>query len=92
MIRTILFIVVMYFLVKVISRLFLKSASKKRRGSGASFFYQTFKNMSDQQKQQGQSKQQKRPGNNNGTPRFEEIEEAEYEDVTEEAKSSKSSD
>ena len=86
---------VMYFLVKVISRMFLQSKSKNRRSSGARMFYQTFKNMAEQQKRQQrqqQSQQQQGQPKSNGAAQFDEVEEAEYEDITEDVKSSKTSD
>ena len=86
MIRTLLFLVLMYLLIKVISRLFLTSGSNNSRKNGASFFYQTFR-----QFQQGQQQQKRDPTQD--SDRFEEIEEAEYEDITEDDTSaSKSAD
>ncbi|SMO60688.1 hypothetical protein [Fodinibius sediminis] len=87
MIRTLLFLVLMYLLIKFISRLFLPSGSSKDRRRGSSFIHQTFSQFQQNQKQQnGSSRQQ-------GKNHFEEIEEAEYEDITEEENSaSKSSD
>lgn len=90
MIRTLLFLVLMYLLIKIISRLFLSSGPSNSRKDGASFFYQTFRQF--QQNQQQQRRQQNQ-NKNQGVDRFEEIEEAEFEDVTEEDNStSKSSD
>lgn len=86
MIRTLLFLVLMYLLIKVISRLFLNSGSGNSKKNGKSFFYQTFR-----QFQQGQQQQKRNPTRD--ADRFEEIEEAEYEDITEDdASSPKSSD
>lgn len=85
MIRTLLFLVLMYLLIKVISRLFLTSGSNSSRKNGASFFYQTFR--------QFQQDQQQKRDPAHDSDRFEEIEEAEYEDITEEDTSaSKSAD
>lgn len=76
--KTIAFLVLLYFSVKIISRLFLPSRS--RQNSKARIFYQVFKNVREQQKQQEeQRKQQESSGN-----RFEEIEEAEFEEITDE--------
>jgi|GEM_PF-730575 len=93
--RTLLFFVVMYFLVKIISRLFLSSStgssnrSRKQGRNGADFFYRNFQHFT-QQNQQKNRRQQQSP---NGSHRFEEIEEAEFEDITEEESSgSKTSD
>jgi hypothetical protein len=86
--RTLLFLVVMYFLVKIISRLFLPSNQKKQGGRGPSIFYHTFKQYSQQQ-------QQNRDRENSGSKsrHFEEIEEAEFEEITDdEETASKSSD
>lgn len=79
----------MYLLIKIISRLFLSSGTSKGRKSGARIFYQVFR-----QFQEGQQQQQRNNGRKkNGTDQFEEIEEAEFEDITEEENStSKSSD
>ena len=93
MIRTILFIVLMYLIIKIISRLFLSSGTQKSQGrkGGASFFYEAFRQFQQQQQQQNQQRRQ--PNQQQGDKRFEEIEEAEFEDITEEENSSsKSSD
>lgn len=81
--RTLLFFVVMYFLVKIISRLFLPSKQGQKRRSGPSMFYRTFKQFSQQNQHQNGNNQQ----SNSDSQRFEEIEEAEFEDVTDEEKS-----
>lgn len=60
---------------KVISRLFLTSSKKSGRGS-RSFIFKTFKHFSQQQNTPEK--------NDNASSRFEEIEEAEFEDVTNE--------
>lgn len=82
LLKTILFILVVYLLIRMISNLFLPSRKKR---SKVRFFYRTFKNVRDQQKKQQQKQQQsKKP-----EERIDEIEEAEYEDVTEEEKEEK---
>lgn len=84
--RTLLFFVVMYFLIKVISRLFLPANSKQQGNRGPSIFYRTF----DQFSQQENGNHRK---SDNKSRRFEEIEEAEYEEINDEEESaSKSSD
>jgi hypothetical protein len=81
--RTLLFFVVMYFLVKIISRLFLPSKKGQQRQRGPSVFYRTFQQFSQQnQHQNGHNRQ-----STSNSERFEEIEEAEFEDVTDEEKS-----
>lgn len=80
--KTILFILVLYLLIKVVSNMFLPSAKKNR--SKVRFFYRTFKNVRDQQKKNQQQQQNKKP-----EERIDEIEEAEYEDVTDEEKETK---
>lgn len=76
--KTILFIVVVYLVIRVVSNMFLPSGKKKN--SKARFFYQTFKNVRDQQKKQKQRRQQ----NKEPDERLDEIEEAEFKDVTDE--------
>ncbi|HLR25673.1 MAG TPA: hypothetical protein VK112_07375 [Fodinibius sp.] len=89
MIRTILFIVLMYLLIKVISRLFLTSSSQEGQRSNARVFYESFRQF--QQGQQGQQRQQSKK--QQGNDKFEGIEEAEFEDITEDDNSAaKSSD
>ncbi|TYP94096.1 hypothetical protein LX73_1821 [Fodinibius salinus] len=78
--RTLLFLVVMYFLVKIISRLFLPSDNTSKNQRKANFFYRNFQQFSQQQQQDQQ--------NNNQSQNFEEIEEAEFEDITDEENSS----
>lgn len=90
--RTLLFFVVMYFLVKIISRLFLPSSNGNNKGAnrrkGAQFFYRNFEKFS-QQNQTNHNQQQ----NRSNKKQFDEIEEAEYEEITEDEESaSKSSD
>lgn len=74
--KTLAFLLLLYILIKVISRTFLPSASKKK--SNASFFYQTFRNIRKQQKKQ---KDQSRQSSSNN---FDEIEEADFEEITDE--------
>lgn len=76
--KTLLFILLMYLLVKFIGRLFLPNGSPKGTSS-ASFFYQTVKRMREQQNEQERQQSQRR----NVKERLDEIEEAEYEDITE---------
>lgn len=83
MIRTLLFLVLMYLLIKLISRLFLSSGSTDNK-KGASFFYHTFRQFQ-------QNKQQQNRNSGQESDRFEEIEEAEYEDITEDEKSASKS-
>lgn len=87
-IRTLLFFLVMYLLIKVIGRLFLPSGQKKK--SRASVFYRTFQQFNQQyQNQQNQQSQKNRQSNSNSSnQQFEEIEEAEYEDITDDEKTS----
>jgi biopolymer transport protein ExbB/TolQ len=82
--RTILFFMVMYFLVKIISRLFLPSSGNKQNRKGANFFYRNFQDFSQQANQQNQRNNRT---NNSGSQQFEEIEEAEYEEITDEEES-----
>lgn len=70
--RTLLFLLVLYLLIKVISRLFLSSSDRQ---SSSGYFYRHFSGGSDN-KSRGQ--------NRGGRSQLDEIEEAEYEDVTEE--------
>lgn len=84
--RTLLFFLVMYFLVKFISRLFLPSSDGNSGGgarSKARMFYQTYQRFQQNRQQQQQQNQKK-----NISERFDEIEEAEFEDITEEENSS----
>lgn len=82
--RTLLFFVVIYFLVKIISRLFLPN-QKKQGGRGPSIFYRTFEQASQQQ-----NKNRKQSGNSSS--HFEEIEEAEYEEITDEEETTSKSE
>ncbi|MDX1671206.1 MAG: hypothetical protein R3211_02625 [Balneolaceae bacterium] len=71
--RTLLFLLVLYILIRVISRLFLPS--REKQGSSG-FFYRHFSSENSGRQQGGRS-------------HFDEIEEAEYEDVTEEQSESR---
>ena len=77
--KTLAFIVVMYLLVKFISRLFLPGGRKKN--SNARMFYQVFKNIREQKKRH--EEQQRRQSNSNTGGRFDNVEEAEFEEITE---------
>ncbi|HET6528980.1 MAG TPA: hypothetical protein VFG39_09555 [Balneolaceae bacterium] len=79
--RTLLFFVLMYLLVKVISRLFLNS-SQKNGQSRNSFRFQNFKNFS-----QPQNRQQNYQKSSGKGSKFDSIEEAEFEDVTDDKNS-----
>lgn len=77
LLKTILVIVLIYLLIKVISRIFLPPSARKN----ARIIFRTFRNI-NRQRNQGDS----RPGSGSDKVRggrIEEIEEAEYEDVTE---------
>ena len=76
--KTLAYILLFYLLIKFISRLFMPSRS--RRNSTARIIFQAFKNI--QQNQQEQKRQHSRT--DNSQEYFEEVEEAEFEDVTEE--------
>lgn len=78
MLKTLAFILLLYLLIKFISNLFLPTDRKKK--STVRIIYQTFKNIQQQQQKQ----QQRRSGQNDKNRYFEEVEEAEFEDVTEE--------
>ena len=82
MLKTLFFIVIVFFLVRTVSRLFLSGPKKKN--SNFRFFYQTFKNVREQQKNQQNQQQQERTANGQVKKNdLDNIEEAEYEDVTE---------
>ncbi|WP_445666581.1 hypothetical protein [Fodinibius sp. AD559] len=84
--RTLLFFLVMYLLIKVISRLFLPSNSKKKSRKGSGFFYKMYQQQQNKQNRDSRSK-------NSPKQDFDEIEEAEFEEITDEEKTtSKSSD
>jgi hypothetical protein len=85
MFKAIIAIIIFYVLVKVISGLFLQSPGKKKGNFG--FFYQTFKNVREQQKKRQEQQQNRtKDGKNKVDNRLDDIEEAEYEDITEENK------
>lgn len=77
--KTLAFIIIMYLLVKFISRLFLPGGRKKN--SNARMFYQVFKNIREQKKRH--EEQQRRQSGSNTGGRFDNVEEAEYEEITE---------
>jgi predicted Holliday junction resolvase-like endonuclease len=77
MFKFLLILLILYILIKVIGNLFLQNPKKKN--SNFRFFYQTFKNARDQQK-----KQQEQAQNRDAESHLDDIEEAEYEDITEE--------
>jgi uncharacterized protein YxeA len=77
MLKFLLILLLLYILIKVIGHLFLQKPKKKN--GNFRFFYQTFKNVRDQQKEQQQQEQ-----NGDAENHLDDIEEAEYEDVTEE--------
>ncbi len=87
LLRTIIFFVVLYFLIKIVSRLFLSPSQKRTRGrksSGTEFFYSVFNQMNQN------AQQQNRSNSNNGDvkQRIDQIEEAEYEEIIDEDKES----
>lgn len=75
--KTLAFLLLLYLLVKFISGLFLPAS--RRRSSMVRIIFQTFKNI-----QQQQQKQQRSRDSRDREKFFEEVEEAEFEDVTEE--------
>ena len=75
--KTLAFIVLIFLLVKFISRLFLPGGRKKN--SNARMFYQVFKNIREQKKRH-EEQQRKR---SNPSRKFDNVEEAEYEEITE---------
>lgn len=80
--KTLAFFLVMYFLIKLISRMFLPASTRKN----ARIIFRTFRNMQKHQKQQQRNRGGQ--GNRSGTSeddRLEEIEEAEFEDVTDDS-------
>ncbi|MFH5832484.1 hypothetical protein ACG2F4_07755 [Halalkalibaculum sp. DA3122] len=85
LLRTIIFFVVIYFLIKIVSRLFLPSSQSQSRprgrtSSGADFFHSVFNQMNQQSRQQNQGQS----GNGSVKQRIDQIEEAEYEEIEEE--------
>lgn len=82
LLKTILFAVIFILLVRFVSRLFGPGGRKKN--SNFRFFYQTFKNVREQQKQQKQHQRQNPSQNENvKEEHLDDIEEAEYEEITE---------
>lgn len=84
--RTILFFVLLYFLVKVLGRLFLPSGQNRnarRSKSAFEVFYTTLKNSAEQQ-QRNRQQQQNRSSGGTLKDRLDQIEEAEYEEIDEE--------
>lgn len=77
MIKTIFFILFIYFVIRTINRMFFP-ASRQRRNNG--FFYSSFQSNSQQQQQQQASRTQ-----SSGKKNFDQIEEAEFEDITDKA-------
>ncbi|HLR77079.1 MAG TPA: hypothetical protein VK106_05425 [Balneolaceae bacterium] len=75
--KTLLFVIFLYLLIRFVSKMFLTSG-KGRKGN-VHFFYNTFKNVRQQQKEQQQQKRRQNPEEH-----LDEIEEAEYEDVSDE--------
>lgn len=80
MLKTLLFIIIVFFAVRWVSRLFLPGG--KRKSNNFRFFYQTFKDVREQQKQHQKRKQQQRTRNGKVQKNdLDNIEEAEYEEV-----------
>lgn len=69
--RTLLFFLVIYLLIKLISRLFLPNRTHRKKGG---FFNQDHQHSTNNRRQSSRSE------------RFDEIEEAEFEDITEDEK------
>ncbi len=87
--RTLLFFVLMYLLIKLISRLFLPSDSNKKSRNGSGFFYRMYQQQQSQQNSNNRNTQ----SSSGSKQQFDQIEEAEFEDITDEEKtSSESSD
>ncbi len=81
LLKTILVVAVIYLLIKVISRIFLPPSTRKN----ARIIFRTFKNINRQTNQKSGGN---RPGGQSGKMRrdgFEEIEEAEYEELTDDS-------
>ena len=74
MIKTIFFILFIYFVIRAINRMFFP-ASRQRRSNG--FFYSNFQS-NRQQQQQSRTE-------TGGKKNFDQIEEADYEDITDKA-------
>jgi len=77
--KTLAFIVLIFLLVKFISRLFLPGGRKKN--SNARVFYQVFKNIREQKKRH--EEQQRKRSNSGPRRQFDNVEEAEYEEINE---------
>jgi len=77
--KTLAFIVLIFLLVKFISRLFLPGGKKK--SSNARVFYRVFKNIREQKKRH--EEQQRKRSNSGPRRQFDNVEEAEYEEVEE---------
>jgi hypothetical protein len=84
--RTLLFFLLMYLLIKVISRLFLPSDPKKISRKTSNFFYRMY-----QQQNQRQQQNKNTQSANTSQQHFEQIEEAEFEDITDEEKTASNS-
>jgi len=72
--KTLAFLFLLYLLIKVVSRLFLPSSGGNKRNS-ARVFYQVFRNMQNKKNQQRSDRKKNR---------FDEIEEADFEEISEE--------
>lgn len=87
LLKTILVIVVLYLMIKVISRLFLPQSAR----NNARIIFRTFQNLNQQMNEQGKNRGSRdgeesgRRGDGQGG-HFDEIEEAEFEDVTDDEK------
>lgn len=78
--RTIIFFLLLYILIKVLSRFFLPSNDQTKNRSGSGFFYTHHK----------QSDRNSRNRNQDSVKsRLDQIEEAEYEEITDEEKEEK---
>lgn len=88
MFKTLLTILAIWFLVRMVSRLFLPNARKRRRQK--SVLYQIFSQMQNQANNgsgSSQSSGPRNPGSNSGPNKrkdLEDIEEADFEDITDE--------
>lgn len=75
--KTLAFIVLIFLLVKFISRLFLPGGRKKT--GNARMFYQVFKNIREQKKRHEQQQKNRSKPNS----KFDNVEEAEFEEIEE---------
>ncbi|MDZ7716062.1 MAG: hypothetical protein U5J95_07605 [Balneolaceae bacterium] len=82
--KTLAFLFVLYLIIRVVRRFFLPSGGNRQ--SNARFFYQAFRNIQKQQQQNRKQKGDKKSGKD----RFDEIEEADFEEIEDEE--SKTSD